>query len=64
MKSMNMGIWVVVYGQTFFMLKQNFQKNKVATGKTPFFVIVLFHSICHNIGFIKKYYVVNHRTFN
>ena len=35
-------------------LKQNFQKNKVVTGKTPFFVIGPFcshHSICLNIGF-------------
>ena len=64
MKSRNMGIWVGVYGHTFFMLKQNFQKNKVATAKTPFLVIVLFHSIYHDIGFVKKYYVFNHRTFN
>ena len=37
-----------------FKLKQNFQKNKVATGKTLFFVIVPFwthHSISLNIGF-------------
>ena len=35
-------------------LKQNFQKNKVVTGKTPLFVIGLFcgyHSNCLNIGF-------------
>ena len=35
-------------------LKQNFQKNKVVTGKTLFFVIGPFcthHSICLNIGF-------------
>ena len=35
-------------------LKQNFQKNKVVTGKTPFLVIGRFcnnHSICLNIGF-------------
>ena len=35
-------------------LKQNFQKNTVVTGKTPFFLIgPLFthHSICLNIGF-------------
>ena len=37
-----------------FKLKQNFQKNKVVTGKTPLFVIGPFcsrHSICLNIGF-------------
>ena len=35
-------------------LKQNLQKNKIVTGKTPFFVIGPFcahHSICLNIGF-------------
>ena len=35
------------------MLKQNFQKNTVDTGKTTFFVIDPFctpHSICLNIG--------------
>ena len=35
-------------------LKQNFQKNKVVTGKTPFFVTGPFrtyHSICLNIDF-------------
>ena len=35
-------------------LKQNFPKNKVANGKTPFFVIDPFcthHFICLNIGF-------------
>ena len=35
-------------------LKQNFQKNKVVTGETLFFVIVPFctnHSICLNIDF-------------
>ena len=35
-------------------LKQNFQKNKVVTGKTPCFVIGPFctaHSVCLNIGF-------------
>ena len=34
--------------------KLNFRKNKVVTGKTPFFVIGSFctpHSICLNIGF-------------
>ena len=38
----------------FLNSKQNFQKNKVVTGKTPFFVIGPFcthHSICLNIGF-------------
>ena len=35
-------------------LKQNFQKNKVVTGKTPFFVTGPFcshHFICLKIGF-------------
>ena len=35
-------------------LKQNFQKNKVVTGKTPFFVIgplCCYHFICLKIGF-------------
>ena len=35
-------------------LEQNLQKNKVITGKIPFFVIGPFcthHSICLNIGF-------------
>ena len=34
-------------------LKQNFQENKIANGKTPFYVIGPFcthHSICLNIG--------------
>ena len=48
------GIW---YKSTLYnrlIMKQNFQKNKVATGKTVFFVIGSFcnpHSICLNIGF-------------
>ena len=44
-KSMNMDI---------LTLKQNFQKNKVVTGKTPFFVIgplCCYHFICLKIGF-------------
>ena len=35
-------------------LKQNFKKNKVVTGKTPFFVTGSFrtyHSMCLNIDF-------------
>ena len=50
---MNMNIWVVVHLihslEEVHTLKQNFQKYKVVTGKTPFFVIVPFcthHSIC------------------
>ena len=58
-KSTNMSIWVVDTSNQVFIgavlkLKQNFQKNKVVTGKTPFFVIGSFcshHSICLNIGF-------------
>ena len=47
-KSTNMDIWVVL------KLKQKLQKNKVVTGKTPFFMIGPFctHcSICLDIGF-------------
>ena len=50
-------IWLVHQINTFeeiLKLKQNFQKNKVVTGKTPFFEIGPFcthHSICLNIGF-------------
>ena len=54
MKSMNMDIWVVGIFIGIFKLKQNLQKNKVVTGKTPFFVIGPFcthRSICLNIGF-------------
>ena len=53
-----MDIWVVGISnqllKVVLKLKQNFQKNKVVTGKTPFLVIGLFcthHSICLNIGF-------------
>ena len=53
-----MGIWVVGTSHQLFVrvlkLKQNFQKNKVVTGKTQFFVIrqmSTHHSICLNIGF-------------
>ena len=48
-----MNIWVLgTLNQLFIkvlILEQNFQKNKVATGKTAFFVIGPFctpHSIC------------------
>ena len=37
-------------------LKQSFWKNKVVTGKAPFFVISPFctpHSICLNVGFLE-----------
>ena len=51
-KSTNMGAWVVgTLNQLFIRvlkLKQSFQKNKVVTGKTPFFVIGPF---CTNIAF-------------
>ena len=54
-KSTNMGIWVVgTSNHKVLKLKQYFQKNKVVTGKSPFFVIGQFrshHSICLNIGF-------------
>ena len=44
----------------FLKLKQNFQLNKVVTGKNPFFVIGPFytpHFICLNIGFWKSSFV-------
>ena len=56
-------IWIWAFGslvpQINFLLKvpkpkQNFRKNKVVTGKTPFFLIGPFcthHSICFNTGF-------------
>ena len=57
-KNMDMDIWVVAISNQLFMrgsyTKQKFYKNKVVTGKTPFFVIVQFctlYSICLNIGF-------------
>ena len=40
--------------QEVLKLKQNFQKNKVVTGKPPFFLIGPFcshHFICLNTGF-------------
>ena len=53
-----MDICVVGTSKQLFMrvlkLKQNFQKKKVVTGKTPFFVIGPFFThyfICLNIGF-------------
>ena len=39
--------------QETLKLKQNFQKNKVVAGKTPFFMMGPFcthHSICLNVG--------------
>ena len=53
-------------------LKQDFQKNKVVTGKTPFYVIGPFcnhHSICLNIGFwygsfVSKWCVSSLSAFN
>ena len=56
-KSRNMGIWVIGTSNQLFIrvprMKQNFQKNKVVTAKTPFFVIGPFcthHSICLNMA--------------
>ena len=37
--------------QEVLTLKQNFEKNKAVTGKTPFFVICINHFIRLNIGF-------------
>ena len=53
-------------------LKQDFQKNKGVTGKTPFYVIGPFcthHSICLNIGFwygsfVSKWCVSSLSAFN
>ena len=48
-------------------LKQNFQKNKLGTGKTPFFVLGPFyshHSICLNIGFWYGSFVWKWCAFN
>ena len=46
MKSTNMDIWVVGISSQFFLrgfeTETNFQKNKVVTGKTPFFAIGIF----------------------
>ena len=54
---MNMNIWVdgsSNYLYEVLILKQNAQKNKLVTGKMPFFVKVPFctpHSIYLRIGF-------------
>ena len=48
-------------------MKQNFQKNKAATGKTAFFVIGSFynpHSICLNISFWEGSFVWVCYAFN
>ena len=56
-KSTNMGVLLVHqinYLQEVLKQRQNFEKNKVVTGKTPFSVIGPFcsyHSFCFNIGF-------------
>ena len=53
-KDMNMNFWVVGTQNQLFIRGSNFQKNKVANDKTPFFVIAPFcisHSVCLNIGF-------------
>ena len=58
-KSMSTDIWVVgtlnqLFKKEVLKLKQNPQKNKVVTDKTPFFVIGPFgghHSICLSIDF-------------
>ena len=39
-----MGLWVVGTSNQLFKMKQNFQKNKVVTGKTLFIVIGPFCS--------------------
>ena len=57
-KNTDMGIWVIGISnqlvKNVLKLKQNFQTNKVVTGKTPLFVIGRFcicHSICLNVSF-------------
>ena len=58
----NVWIWCIFgqlvhqinYLEEILILKLNFQKNEVVSGKSPFFVIGPFctpHSICLNIGF-------------
>ena len=75
-KSINMDTWVAGTSNQLFKevlkLKQNFQKNKVVTGKAPFFVIGQFsthHSICLNAGFwcgsfVWKWCMINLGAFN
>ena len=53
-----MGIWVASTSSQLIvrgsLTETKFPKNKVVTGKTPFFAIGSFyshHSICLNIGF-------------
>ena len=51
-----MGIWVASTSSQLrgSLTEAKFAKNKVVTGKTPFFAIGSFcshHSICLNIGF-------------
>ena len=71
-----MGIWVLDTSNQLFITgsqtETKFQKNKVVTGKTPFFVIGPFcthYSICLKIGFlcgsfVWKWYFVNVIAFN
>ena len=75
MKSMNMDIWIVGTSNQFFVRDSYteifFSKNKVVTGKTPFFCEKLCtpHSIYLNITFwqsslVWKRCVFNFTTFN
>ena len=50
-----------------FKLKQNFWKDKIVTGKTPFFVMGQFsnlHSFCLNIGFWQRSFLWKCCVFN
>ena len=58
LKGMNMAIWMVGTSNQIFIrglkLKQNFRKNKIVTGITPFFMKSPFcipHSVCVNTDF-------------
>ena len=69
-------VWICTFGLLIHLinsfeesvtLKQNFQKNKVATGKTPAFVIGPFctsHFICLSIGFWQSSFVLKYCAFN
>ena len=69
-KSTNMDIWVV--GTTNQLLRGSlietkFEKNKVVSGKTPFFLIVPFcthHSICLNFFFFNMAVLYENDAFS
>ena len=68
MKSTNMDIWVVGISSQFFLrgseTETNFQKNKVVTGKTPFFAIgIFFVLVLIYDSFVWKWCVFNLSIF-